>query len=163
MSDPANRGANRTAEVMNELQAYRAAEEAMRRRTRHSMKMGENDLTALRFLLKAQREDRVVTPGALAEHLGMKSASVTVMLDRLTKSGHVSRAAHPSDRRSLAVLASPDSSEQVRATLGAMHSRMMEVASQLDDREAHVVRSFLLALTAATSPADAEVATDPAA
>jgi DNA-binding MarR family transcriptional regulator len=149
---------HRTAAVMNELQAYRAAEEAMRRRTRESMKMGENDLTALRFLLKAQREGRVVTPGALAEHLSMKSASVTVMLDRLTKSGHVSRAPHPSDRRSLAVLATPGSDAEVRATLGDMHSRMMEAAGHLDDREAQVVRDFLLALTAATTPAPAATA-----
>ncbi|WP_440708365.1 MarR family transcriptional regulator [Herbiconiux sp. YIM B11900] len=161
MSDAAGSAASRTAAVMNELQAYRAAEEAMRRRTRETMKMGENDLTALRYLLKAQREGRIVTPGDLAEYLNMKSASVTVMLDRLTRSGHLSRTAHPSDRRSLAVVATPDSNEEVRATLGAMHTRMMDVASRLDDRQAHVVRSFLLALAAATSPA-AETA-EPAA
>ncbi|WP_368498742.1 MarR family winged helix-turn-helix transcriptional regulator [Herbiconiux sp. A18JL235] len=129
---------------MTELRAYRAAEEAMRRRTRESMKMGENDLTALRFLLKAQREGRVVTPGALADHLGMKSASVTVMLDRLTKSGHLSRHPHPTDRRSLAVTATPGSDDEVRQTLGEMHRRMMAVATGLDARAALVVRTFLL-------------------
>lgn len=148
-----DRGATaKSIEIVSELRAYRAAEEAMRRRTRDSMNMGENDLTALRYLLKSKREGRVVTPGALAQHLGMKSASVTVMLDRLTKSGHLVRSAHPSDRRSLAVEATPNSDEEVRATLGSMHSRMMEAASRLDERQAAVVRAFLLAMAEASNP-----------
>ena len=143
----------RNVEVVHQLQAYRAAEEAMRRRTRDSMRMGENDLTALRYLLRSQREGRVVTPGMLAEHLGMKSASVTVMLDRLTKSGHVARQPHPTDRRSLAVIATPDSDDEVRATLGDLHHRMMEVTMGLDARSADVVRRFLLDLADGISAA----------
>jgi DNA-binding MarR family transcriptional regulator len=140
-------------EVLAELRAYRAAEEAMRRRTRDSMKMGENDLAALRYLLKAHGDGLVVTPGMLAERLGMKSASVTVMLDRLTKSGHLTRSPHPSDRRSLAVVATPSSDEEVRATLGDMHRRMMGVARKLDADQAEVVRRFLLELAAAADRA----------
>ncbi len=151
MSDAERPASRRSLEVLTELRAYRAAEEAMRRRTRESMKMGENDLTALRFLLKAQREGRVVTPGALAEHLGMKSASVTVMLDRLTRSGHLSREPHPTDRRSLAVTATPGSDEEVRQTLGEMHRRMMAVATGLDARAALVVRTFLLDMAKASA------------
>ncbi|GAA2239526.1 MarR family transcriptional regulator [Herbiconiux moechotypicola] len=134
-------------EVVSGLSAYRAAEEAMRRRTRESMKMGENDLSALRFLLKAQQDGRVVTPGMLAEHLRMKSASVTVMLDRLTRSGHLTRSPHPTDRRSLAVVATPGSDDEVRHTLGEMHRRMMAVASSLGPHEAEVVRSFFVRLS----------------
>ncbi|MDO9398077.1 MAG: MarR family transcriptional regulator [Herbiconiux sp.] len=143
----------KNVEVLNELRAYRAAEEAMRRRTRDSMKMGENDLTALRFLLRAQGQGRVVTPGALAEHLGMKSASVTVMLDRLTKSGHITRQPHPSDRRSLAVVATASSDDEVRETLALMHTRMMSVASALEPHDAEVIRDFLLDLARAAESA----------
>ncbi|MCS5723086.1 MarR family transcriptional regulator [Herbiconiux sp. CPCC 203407] len=137
------------ADVLRELHAYRAAEEAMRRRTRNSMKMGENDLAALRFLLRAQGQGRVVTPGMLADHLGMKSASVTVMLDRLTKSGHLTRGAHPTDRRSIAVSATSGSDDEVRATLGEMHRRMLGVASHLDQDGSEIVRRFLLDLATA--------------
>lgn len=132
-----------TAEVLTALHAYRSAEEAMRRRTRESMHMGENDLTALRYLLRAQREGRVVTPGMLAEHLGMRSASITVMLDRLTKSGHLDRRPHPTDRRSLAIVATPGSDDEVRQTLGRMHARMMGVAQGLDPADAELVSGFL--------------------
>lgn len=140
-------------EVLAELRAYRLAEEAMRRRTRESMNMGENDLAALRFLLKAQGDGRLVTPGMLAEHLGMKSASVTVMLDRLTKSGHLSRMPHPNDRRSLAVVATPGSDDEVRETIGAMHTRMMTVARRLDDTQAQVLHRFLHSMSDALDDA----------
>lgn len=143
MTAPEAPVAPRNAEVLTELRLYRAAEEAMRRRTRDSMNMGENDLAALRFLLKAQSDGRIVTPGALAEHLGMKSASVTVMLDRLTKSGHLARMPHPTDRRSLAVVATSGSDDEVRQTLGAMHSRMLVVARRLDDSQASILNRFL--------------------
>ncbi|WP_245635883.1 MarR family winged helix-turn-helix transcriptional regulator [Herbiconiux solani] len=142
------------AEVLSAMRAYRTAEAAMRRRTRESMQMGENDLTALRYLLKAQGEGRVVTPGMLADHLGMKSASVTVMLDRLTTSGHLDRRPHPSDRRSLAVVATPGSDDEVRATLGRLHRRMITVTSRLDEQQAEAVRTFLLAMTEAASQVD---------
>lgn len=142
------------AEVLSAMRAYRTAEAAMRRRTRESMQMGENDLTALRFLLKAQNEGRVVTPGMLADHLGMKSASVTVMLDRLTTSGHLDRRPHPSDRRSLAVVATPGSDDEVRATLGRLHRRMIAVTARLDAQQADAVRTFLLAMTEAASHVD---------
>jgi DNA-binding MarR family transcriptional regulator len=147
MTGADGRALPKNAQVLTELRAYRAAEEAMRRRTRDSMKMGENDLAALRFLLKAQGDGEVVTPGALAAHLGMKSASVTVMLDRLTKSGHLSRLPHPNDRRSLAVIATPGSDDEVRKTLGAMHTRMMAVARHLDAAQAEILRRFLLEMT----------------
>lgn len=133
--------------VLDALRDYRAAEQAMRRRTRESMKMGETDLRALRFLLKAEAEGRLATPADLGAHLGMKSSSITIMLDRLTASGHVGRRPHPSDRRSITITATPGADEEVRHTLGLMHQRMLEAAAGLDDAEAETVGRFLAELT----------------
>ena len=115
----------------------------MRRRTRESMRMGENDLRALRFLLKRQAEGEPVTPAELGALLKLKSSSVTVMLDRLTVAGWVTRRPHPSDRRSLVIIATPGADEEVRHTLEAMHRRMLEAAGDLGEREAVVVCEFL--------------------
>jgi DNA-binding MarR family transcriptional regulator len=130
-------------EVLNALREYRAAEQAMRRRTRESMRMGENDLRALRFLLKRQNDGEPATPADLGALLELKSSSVTAMLDRLTIAGWVSRRPHPRDRRSLVIVATPGADEEVRHTLEAMHRRMLAAASQLDEREAEVVTAFL--------------------
>ena len=77
--------------VLNALRDYRAAEAAMRRRTRSAMRMGETDLIAIRFLLKRESEGNPVSPKDLSAHLAISSASTTVLIDRLVRSGHVER------------------------------------------------------------------------
>ena len=127
----------------------------MRRRTRDSMRMGTTDLQALRFLIKAQGENRIVSGRDVADHLGMTSASVTALLDRLTKSGHVKRTPHPTNRRSNMVTATPGSDDEVRQTLGAMHARMIETTRALSPVDADVIRHFLESMTAAVDSIDA--------
>lgn len=126
----------------------------MRRRTRESMKMGENDLLALRFLLREQSEGRVVTPADLAALLRLKSSSVTVMLDRLTASGHVRREPHPTDRRKLAIVATPGADEEVRHTLGALHRRMLAATEPVTAADAETIAGFLERMTAVVDRAD---------
>lgn len=129
--------------VLNALRDYRAAEAAMRRRTRSAMRMGETDLLAIRFLLKREGEGRTVSPKDLAAHLGISSASTTVLIDRLVRSGHVERRPHPTDRRALVIAPTIASDDEVRATLGEMHRRMIDVAEGLDADEAGTVLVFL--------------------
>ena len=142
-------------QVIATLLEYRLAEEAMRRRTRDSMRMGTTDLQALRFLIKAQGANRIVSGRDVADHLGMTSASVTALLDRLTKSGHVKRTPHPTNRRSNMVTATPGSDDEVRQTLGAMHARMIETTRALSPVDADVIRHFLESMTAAVDSIDA--------
>jgi DNA-binding MarR family transcriptional regulator len=136
-------GTRRGVAVLNALRDYRAAEAAMRRRTRSAMRMGETDLLAIRFLLKAQSAGRIVSPKDLAAHLSISTASTTVLIDRLVRSGHVERRPHPTDRRALVVAPTIDSDDEVRATLGDMHRRMIEVAESLTAEQAATVLGFL--------------------
>jgi DNA-binding MarR family transcriptional regulator len=128
-------------EVLEALRLYRAADAAMRRRTRTSMAMGENELLAVRFLLRAQRTTPA-SPTQLAQYLGISTSSTTVLIDRLEQSGHVRREAHPTDRRSIVLIATGRSEDEVRATLGDMHERMRGAAVMPPD-EATAVVAFL--------------------
>ncbi|RWR16318.1 MarR family transcriptional regulator, partial [Agrococcus lahaulensis] len=47
------------------------------------MKLGENDMRAIRFMMAVAREGRPVTSTMIAQHLGISGPSVTKMLDRL--------------------------------------------------------------------------------
>jgi DNA-binding MarR family transcriptional regulator len=145
-----------SAEVIATLLDYRLAELAMGRRTRDSMRMGTMDLQAVRYLLKAQGEGRIVSGQNLADHLGMTSASVTALLDRLTKSGHVTRTPHPTNRRSNMVTATAGSDQEVRQTLGAMHGRMIETAKALSAADAAIIERFLESMTSAVDAIDME-------
>jgi DNA-binding MarR family transcriptional regulator len=129
--------------ALNALRRYRAAEAAMRRRTRDSMGMGETDLLAVRYLLQAQRAGRQVSPKDLAAYLKISSASTTILIDRLVKSDHVRRDKHPTDRRALVITPTTASDDEVRATLGTMHRRMMSIAEGLSVEDARTVAFFL--------------------
>ncbi|ELT44386.1 MarR family winged helix-turn-helix transcriptional regulator [Arthrobacter nitrophenolicus] len=143
------------AAVLKSLRDYRSAETSMRRSTRDSMGMGETDLLALRYLLRVQASGKTVVPKDLSQFLGITSASTTSLIDRLVASGHVRREAHPSDRRSVVVVPTVESDQEVRETLGAMHRRMMAVAESLTADEARIVVEFLERMTEAVSAQEA--------
>ncbi|WP_045732662.1 MarR family winged helix-turn-helix transcriptional regulator [Pseudarthrobacter chlorophenolicus] len=144
------------AAVLKSLRDYRAAETIIRRSTRDSMGMGETDILALRYLLRAQASGKTVVPKDLSQFLGITSASTTSLIDRLVSSGHVRREAHPSDRRSVVVVPTVESDTEVRETLGAMHRRMMTVAESLSAEEARIVVAFLQRMADAIGVVDAE-------
>ena len=129
--------------VLQALREYRNVEVARRRSTRDSMGMGETDLLALRYLLRAQTDGGQVGPKDLSRILGITTASTTSLIDRLVSSGHVRREPHPTDRRSLVIVPTAATDAEVRATLGDMHSSMMAVAEGLSAEEAGTVVSFL--------------------
>ena len=150
-----------TVDVLNMLRRYRTAETAMRARTRSSMGMNETDLMALRFLLREQRAGRPVRPADLASFLHISRASVTALVDRLVRDDHATRVPHPTDRRTLIIVPTSHSDDEVRATLGPMHQRMLHLVEALSESERSVVARFLAGMAAAVEEA-AEEATVPA-
>ncbi len=144
----------RSTSVMEAMRAYRAAEVAMRRRTQQSMDMGENELLVLRYLTRARLRGEAVTPVALSRYLGITSASTTALLDRLERSGHITRSPNPADRRSVHIAASEKSETEVRETLAAMHDRMMSVVRDMDADARATVIDFLDAMREAVDQID---------
>ncbi|MBB5843953.1 DNA-binding MarR family transcriptional regulator [Conyzicola lurida] len=159
-SDDAER--ERSVAVLEAMRTYRAAESAMRRRTQVSMGMGENDLLALRYVIMAQQAGRSIGPKELTSYLGISSASTTVLLDRLERSGEIRRENSPFDRRALILVPTATTDEEIRAALGDVPERMVEVASSLTPEQAQVVIDFLRGMRAAVDEIDAHVSSDKA-
>jgi DNA-binding MarR family transcriptional regulator len=134
-------------DVLNLLRRYRDAERRMRARTRDSMRMGETDLVALRFLLRATRTGQVIRQRDLAEALEISKPSASALVDRLIRDGYVQRVAHPDDRRSVAIEPTRKTDDEVRSTLGVMHRSMLAAAESLTPEELAVVARFLADLT----------------
>ena len=132
--------------LLEAMRAFRRADEAMRVRASRDMDMNITDLRALQHVIARERVDDPVTPRALASHLGISTASTTKLLDRLCASGHLERRPHPSDRRSVVVVASPEAHTEVRERLTRMHEGMMEVAKAVPAHCRPAVRDFLLAM-----------------
>lgn len=158
----AEHGAPSSVDVLNLLRRYRTAESSMRKRTRSSMGMGETDMLALRTLLQAQRRGEPMRQRDLAAALHLASPSVTALVDRLVKSGHVRREPHPEDRRATIVVPTTETDHEVRATLGPMHRRMIDVLDGMDDDERRAVARFLDAMSQAVEQVDVHAAPLPA-
>lgn len=148
-------------DVINALREFRTSETAMRRRTRSSVAMGETDLLALRYLIDADAAGTGIRPTELAARLGITSASMTSLVDRLVANGYVTREPHPSDRRAVILRPTPGADEEVRHNLNQMHTRMLEAAESLSQEEIRAVMHFLMRMREAVdevnSPAGATV------
>ncbi|TPW78342.1 MarR family winged helix-turn-helix transcriptional regulator [Schumannella sp. 10F1B-5-1] len=140
-----------SVDVLNLMRQYRQAEADMRRRTRDSMGMGETDLLALRYLLKAEKEGRVMTARDLSALLRISSASTTALVDRLERGHHIARAPHPTDRRMQVIVPTVETDAEVRQTLGRMHQRMVQITDELVEDELAVVARFLSGMIHAVS------------
>lgn len=149
----------RGKQVLQAMRLYRSAEAAMRRRTRESMQMGENDLLALRFVISARQRGQAVTPTDLSRYLGVKTSSVTAMIDRLEGAGHLRRVPSASDRRRLTVEPTDHADREVRKTLGEMHERMLGATEGLDADAALSIVEFLDRMRDAVDAIDATDAT----
>ena len=148
-------------DVINALREFRTSETAMRRRTRSSPAMGETDLLALRYLIDAEAAGAGVRPTELAGRLGITSASMTTLVDRLVAGGHLTRERHPSDRRAIILRPSPGADEEVRHNLNQMHKRMLEAAESLSSEEIKAVLHFLVRMREALDSIDSRVGATP--
>ncbi|MEO6828012.1 MAG: MarR family transcriptional regulator [Microbacteriaceae bacterium] len=138
--------------VLVGIRHWRESEQQMSFKSRNYMRLNETDMRALRFLVAAQNQGIIATPGALAEHLNISTASTTKLLDRLSAGGHITRSPHPTDRRSLSIVITEHTHEQVRDTVGKMHARRFGVAARLTPDEREVVIRFLNDLSATGEP-----------
>jgi DNA-binding MarR family transcriptional regulator len=91
-----------------------------------SLGINRRDLEAMQHLLA----DGPLSPSDIARRLRVTTAAATILVDRLAAAGHVSRAAHPTDRRQVLVIPHPDS---IAAAMGRILPLIMEVDEVLDE------------------------------
>lgn len=102
--------------------------------------VGPTDLSALDVTTSSVTPLGVVE---LSRRLGIRSASTTVLVDRLVASGHLERQPHPSDRRRTSLTATQSAHHDVRAALEPLIRDITAITSDLDADAAATVLSFL--------------------
>nr|WP_157541313.1 MarR family transcriptional regulator [Microbacterium sp. XT11] len=139
------------AELMGALGELREAEQRLSHASRRYMQLNETDMRALHYLIVCANRDVVATPGGIAQHLGISTASTTKLLDRLEKGGHITRSPHPSDRRALAIAITPETRQAAMETVGRQQAKRFHAAARLTSQEREVVIRFLMDMTAEIS------------
>lgn len=88
-------------------------------------------------------------PSALAERLGIASASMTAMLDRLTLAGLVVRRPHPTDRRSLLVELTPQGQTMIGAAFDVFRDDVRRAVGDVPPAEVRQLGAVLEAVAVA--------------
>lgn len=142
-SDLSDADREQIAQLMNALARLREAERTLSEASRRFMKLSEQDMRALHYLIVAKRQNAVVTPKMLSAHMVMSAASVTKLINRLEREGHVIRKLHPSDRRAYAIDVTAATARSARETVGRAQARRVHAAADLTSRERDAVIRFL--------------------
>lgn len=142
--------------LMRALGHLRDTEQRLSEASLRYMKLNQTDMRALQFLIACGHQGEIATPGAIAAHLNISSASTTKLLDRLERGGHVTRAQHPSDRRALAISITPETRAAAIETVGRHHARRFHAAARLRPEEREVVTRFLRDMAAEIEVGDAD-------
>lgn len=135
-------------EILEAFRRFRSADQDMRRNLASDMDLHVPDMEALQHVIEAERAGEALTPGRLAEVLGITTASITKLVDRLTAGGYLQRHAHPSDRRSVVLIATPHAHQEVRARLTEMHQAMAGAALAVPTDARRALIEFLDTMTA---------------
>lgn len=131
-------------EVTHELQAFTDASRELLNRIARRQGLGTTDVTAL-YLLSGGP----MGVAELSERLGIRTASTTVLVDRLAAAGHLRREPHPTDRRRTLVVQEESARLANEAHWWPAIGLLDEVSRSLDEAEREVVLAFLRRATEA--------------
>lgn len=129
--------------LMNALSGLRNKEKVLAEASEKYMQLNNQDMRALHFLIVANNRAEVVTPGMLGTHLEMSPASITKLLNRLEKAGHIIRKVHPVDRRAFSIEVTDETRASAMETVGRKQAKRFQAAARLSREERQVVIDFL--------------------
>ena len=90
----------------------------------------------------------VSTPTQLAHFTGLTTGSTTAMLDRLERSGYITRKPNPADRRGVLIELNRQYSAKAGPLVAGVQRAHRELIARYSDDELEVIASFLRGFTA---------------
>lgn len=109
--------------------------------------LGRTDVRALVAIMDAARAGRPMTAGALGAAVELSSASVTALVDRLERVGHVQRVRDRHDRRRVVLEMTPSARTAGGEFFGGLQRDLVAAMDGYSDEELAVVRRFLSDMT----------------
>ncbi|MGN5239358.1 MarR family winged helix-turn-helix transcriptional regulator [Rhodococcus sp. SJ-3] len=105
--------------------------------------MHATDLRALICLLDAERNNLEATPTWLREQLHLNSASVTALIDRMERSGHVRRERDDRDRRKVLLHVTPEAMQLGQSFFGPVIANATTAIGTYSPEQLQTIGSFL--------------------
>src|SRR3954447_24052949 len=112
--------------------------------------LNRTDVRALVAIMDAARRGEALTAGRLGEAVELRSASVTALIDRLERVGHLRRVRDPADRRRVSLEMSAEAMAAGAAHFGGLQRELLAAMAGYSDEQLAVVRRFLTEMTDVT-------------
>jgi DNA-binding MarR family transcriptional regulator len=109
--------------------------------------LGRTDVRAMVAIMDAARRGEALTAGALGRAVDLSSASVTALVDRLERAGHVRRVRDPQDRRRVVLEMSESAMAAGGQFFGGLQRDLVAAMEGYADEELTAVRRFLTEMT----------------
>ncbi|MBN1091167.1 MarR family transcriptional regulator [Blastococcus sp. TML/M2B] len=122
--------------------------DAVGQRFAHEQGLNRTDVRALVAIMDAARRGEALTAGRLGEAVELRSASVTALVDRLERVGHVRRAKDDADRRRVVLQMSETAMAAGSEHFGGLAQDMAAAMEGYAPEELAVVRRWLEDMTA---------------
>ncbi|MGW0247435.1 MarR family winged helix-turn-helix transcriptional regulator [Nocardia goodfellowii] len=136
-------------EIGADLRALTAVSEQLGHVFARSNHLRPNDFRALLHIATAEFADRPLTAGQLGGLMGMSSAAVTYLVERLIESGHLRRGADPRDRRRVLLFHDAPGRAAAEDFFIPIGQRTRAATAQFSDAELSAAHRVLTAITAA--------------
>lgn len=142
--EPRSRAAKNAVDAILRLQH---AEERRLEQARIATGLSKNEFFAVRYMLQAHRDGRVMGPKDLAVMLNVSNASVTKIVDNLVRNGDFVRTPHPTDRRAQVLEPTVQSAKKIDDAYSSYHQAVVEVIDHLDLDDNEVLARCLTQIT----------------
>ena len=109
--------------------------------------LNRTDVRALVAIMDAARRGQALTAGGLGEAVDLRSASVTALVDRLERVGHLRRVRDPEDRRRVSLEISDSAMASGAEFFGGLQRDLVAAMAGYTDEELAVVARFLSEMT----------------
>jgi DNA-binding MarR family transcriptional regulator len=98
------------------------------------------DVRAIVLIMDAARRGRALRPAELSRDLELSTASITALLDRLERHGHVERHRHPTDRRGVTIRPGAEIMRLGGAYFGGLQQRLVDALAGFSDDDVRAAR-----------------------
>lgn len=144
--DPGGQGQDPAAGLVHLLRGLTVELDLFGAEFAHLHGLHTTDLRALIHLLDAGRSGITATPGWLGEQLGLNSASITALVDRMERLGHIRRVRDTGDRRRVILVVEDQAVALGWSFFGPLIAAMVTAMGSFDETELASVRRFLLSM-----------------
>lgn len=145
-NDHTAESADQTRQVASALRALLRAGRDMHLAMADRLGLGDTDLSALDELVRSQTP---LGPVELGQRLGIRSASATVLVDRLQAAGHLERRPDPVDRRRVSLHPTASALVDLRELLTPVIESVRRIAADLSPEQVRTILRFLTDVTTA--------------